>query len=143
MSRTRTDKVEHLSQVPLFRHLSDRQLNRLASHVDEVNVEAGRVLADEGALTGRELLIIVEGRATVRRGGRELATLSNGDVIGEMSLIDGQPRSATVTADTEMTLLVIGGREFKPLLTDVPGFAEGIIKALAQRLRAADEQLIG
>lgn len=96
----------------------------------------------EQELQGREPLIVVDGQATVRRDGRQLAQLSAGDVIGEMSLIDGKPRSATVTADTNMTLLVIHGRAFKPLLQSVPGMAEGILTALAERLRQADSRLI-
>ena len=141
MATNRTQKVDHLSEVPIFRHLSKRQLQRLAQQVDEVTVEADKMLAEQG-LQGRELLIVVDGQATVRRDGREIARLAAGDVIGEMSLIDGKPRSATVTADTRMTLLVIDGRAFKPLLKDVPGMAEGIITALAERLRQADSKLI-
>lgn len=141
MATNRTQKVDHLSEVPIFRHLSKRQLQRLAQQVDEVTVEADKMLAEQG-LQGRELLIVVDGQATVRRDGREIARLTAGDVIGEMSLIDGKPRSATVTADTRMTLLVIDGRAFKPLLKDVPGMAEGIITALAERLRQADSKLI-
>ncbi len=141
MARNKSQKVDHLSEVPIFRRLSKRQLDRLAKHVDEVQVEGGKVLAEEGS-RGRELLIVVEGEATVRRGGRELARLSAGDVIGEMSLIDGQPRSATVKADSDMTLLVIDSRAFKPLLEEVPGMAVGILTAMAQRLREADSKLI-
>ncbi len=141
MATNRAQKIDHLSEVPIFRHLSKRQLQRLAQQVDEVTVEAGKMLAEQG-LQGRELLIVVDGQATVRRDGRQLAQLSAGDVIGEMSLIDGKSRSATVTADTNMTLLVIQGRAFKPLLQSVPGMAEGILKALAERLRQADSKLI-
>lgn len=141
MARNQTQKTQHLSEVPIFRQLSQAQLRRLARHVDEVNVEEGKVLAREGSRE-RELLIVVDGQATVRRNKRKVAQLSVGDVIGEMSLVDGEPRSATVTADSDMTLLVVSSREFKPLLEDVPGMAMGIMKALAQRLRAADSKLV-
>lgn len=141
MARNQTQKVQHLSEVAIFRQLSQRQLQRLAKHVDEVTVEEGKVLAREGSRE-RELLIVVDGQATVRRNKRKIAQLSAGDVIGEMSLVDDEPRSATVTADSDMTLLVISSREFKPLLDDVPGMATGIMKAMAKRLRAADSKLV-
>lgn len=141
MARNQSEKVQHLSEVPMFRQLSQAQLRRLAKHVDEVTVDEGKVLAREGSKE-RELLIVVDGQATVRRNDRKIAQLSVGDVIGEMSLVDDEPRSATVTADSDMTLLVIASREFQPLLEDVPGMAKGIMKAMAKRLRVADSQLV-
>lgn len=140
MARTRTDKVRHLAAVPMFQRLSQRQLQRVARHVDEVQVPAGKVVAREGEI-GRELLIVVEGEAEVRRGNTTLARIAPGGFFGEMSLIDGKLRSATVVAATDMTLLVVNGREFKPLLDDTPGMKDNIMLALVDRLRKADDRL--
>lgn len=138
--RNRSQKIELLKQVPLLASLSRRQLDEFAKHSDEVQVEAGTVLAKEGTV-GRELFVLVSGTATVSRKGRKLATLGPGDFFGEMALLDNQPRSATVVAEEPLVLLVVGVREFKPLLTSVPNLAEGLLRAMASRLRAADEAL--
>ncbi|HEX2027620.1 MAG TPA: cyclic nucleotide-binding domain-containing protein [Nitriliruptorales bacterium] len=140
MARTRTEKLRHLSAVPMFRRLSQRQLQRVARHMDEVQVPAGKVVAREGEI-GRELLIVVEGEADVQRGDTTLARIMPGDFFGEMSLIDGKLRSASVVAATDMTLLVVHGREFKPLLDDTPGMKDNIMLALVDRLRNADDRL--
>jgi CRP/FNR family transcriptional regulator, cyclic AMP receptor protein len=138
MRQNRSQKIDLLKSVPLFAHLSKRQLNELARHTEELKVDAGKVLMKEGS-PGGELFVIVHGKARVTRGGKQLATLGPGDFIGEMALLDSKPRSATVVADEGMLLLVIGSREFKPLLKSVPDLAEGLLRALAERLRAADE----
>lgn len=138
--RNRSQKVELLRSVPLFAHLSNRHLAELAKHSEELRVDPGRVLAREGE-TGRELFVIASGKALVTRQGQQLASLGPGEFIGEMALLDGKPRSATVVAEEPMVLLVVGGREFKPLLQAVPSLAEALLASLATRLRAADTAL--
>lgn len=138
--RNRSQKVELLRSVPLFSHLSNRHLGELAKHSEELYAEPGRVLAREGE-TGAELFVIASGKARVTRRGKELASLGPGEFVGEMALLDNQRRSATVTAEEPMVLLVIGAREFKPLLRAVPSLAESLLATLAARLRAADEAL--
>lgn len=137
MARRRSSKVEHLRQVPLFARLSDRQLSRVSRHVDEVAVEPGKVLARQGG-TGRELLVIVEGTARVERDGRRIRRLGPGDYFGEMALIDGQPRSASVIAEEPMVLFTLHGRAFKPLLAEAPRLAESLLETLSLRLREAE-----
>ena len=141
MFHRRSDKADALGKVPLFSGLSRRHLNELARHVDEVTLGAGRVLARQGE-HGLEFLLIVEGRASVERDGKRIARLRAGDFFGEMSLIDGKPRTATVTAKTPVTLLVIHRRVFGHLLDTLPGLQRKVMLALCERLREADTALI-
>jgi CRP/FNR family cyclic AMP-dependent transcriptional regulator len=136
----RSDKVDLLRNVSLFNQLSQRQLNAVAKHVDEVQLRKGAVLAKQGA-QGMEAIIIVDGRARVETDGTMLAELGAGDVVGEMSVIDGKPRSATVIAETPMNLLVLHRRDFVSLLETVPGLQRKLLVTLCERVRQADQAL--
>ena len=134
--------LDHLRAVPLFSTCSTNDLTAIAQAVDEITVEAGRVLITEGDV-GKEAFVIVEGEATVSRNGEDIATLSAGAPFGEMALAERPPRNATVTAATPMRLLVLGQREFVGLLDETPGFARTILAAMATRLREKDLALYG
>ena len=136
----RSQKIEALKKVPLFAGLSKRHLDIIARGADEVKVDAGRVLVAQGGL-GREFVLILEGSARVERDGKAIARLGRGDFFGEMSLIDRRTRSATVTAETPVVLLVVETRYFGALLDTVPGLQKSILLTLCERLRAADEAL--
>ena len=136
----RSEKVDLLGKIPLFGRLTQRQLNAVAKHVDEVQLRKGAVLAKQGA-QGLEAIIIVDGRARVEGDGRTLAELGPGDVVGEMSVIDGKPRSATVIAETPMNLLVLHRRDFMSVLETVPGFQRRLLVTLCERVRQADQAL--
>ncbi len=136
----RSDKVELLRKIPLFSRLSQRQLNAVARHVDEVQIRKGAVLAKQGT-QGLEAVIIVDGRARVEGDGKAIAELTAGDVVGEMSVIDGKPRSATVIAETPMNLLVLHRRDFMSLLETVPGLQRKLLVTLCERVRQADQAL--
>lgn len=138
----RSDRVDVLKTVPLFSGLSLKQLNELARNVEEVPVPRGTMLAREGQ-AGSEFFVVLEGKAAVRRRGRRIATLGEGDYFGEMSILDGAPRSATVAAETDGVVLVIRRREFSALLDSVPGLLKKIAVGLSQRLREADERILG
>jgi CRP/FNR family cyclic AMP-dependent transcriptional regulator len=138
--RRRSDKISFLRNVPLFGQLSQRQLNAVARHVDEIQLRKGAVLAKQGA-QGLEAIIIVDGRAQVVTDGKTIAELTAGDVVGEMSVIDGKPRSATVIAQTPMDLLVLHRRDFVFLLETVPGLQRKLLVTLCQRVREADQAL--
>jgi CRP/FNR family transcriptional regulator, cyclic AMP receptor protein len=139
---SRSAYLEHLASVPLFSSLSRRDLQKIARASDEVEAKAGRVLVDQGR-TGHEFFLIIDGKATVRRNGRKLTELGPGEYFGELALLDRGPRSATVSADTDMTLLVLGQREFAGVLDEVPGMAHKMLATMAQRLREADTRAIG
>jgi CRP/FNR family transcriptional regulator, cyclic AMP receptor protein len=119
--------------VPLFSSCSKRDLQRISQLSDEVNVSAGRVIIEQGR-AGHEFFLILEGVAVVRRNNRKVATLGPDDHFGELALLDKGPRNATVVADTDMRLLVVGQREFLGLLDHVPGLSQKILRPLASRL---------
>ncbi len=140
LAKRRSEKVEALGKIPLFSGFSRRYLNLIARHVDEVRVEKGRLLARQGGLA-REGFLVVDGQARADRDGKLIARLGPGDFFGEMSLIDGKPRSATVSAETPMVLLVIEARSFSALLGDAPPLQRKILVTLCERLRDADAVL--
>lgn len=138
----RNSYLEYLAEIPLFAPFSKRELQKIVRASDEISVEAGRVIVEQGT-TGHECFVILEGSASVRRSGRKIATLETGSQFGELALLDGGPRTATVTAETDMSLLVLGQREFAAVLDEVPGLAQKILASLAQRLRELDRKAYG
>jgi CRP/FNR family transcriptional regulator, cyclic AMP receptor protein len=134
--------LDHLSQVSLFSACSKKELAAVAKASDEITIEAGRILCEQGSI-GREAFVIVEGTAEVRRNDRKIADLGPGACVGELSLIDHGPRSATVKALTDMTVLVLGPREFSALLDDAPSITHKLMKALAGRIRDLDAKAFG
>jgi len=130
-------KLDVLSAVLLFSGCNRKELARIASLATEVDVPAGKVLAREGS-AGREFYVILDGKASVSIGGRDVATLGPGDFFGEMALLDQGPRVATVTADSSMEVAVLDPREFSTLIEEHPGVARKILKGLAQRLRESE-----
>lgn len=126
-------KVEALRQAPLFDGLSRKQLGELARLAEDVDVEAGTVLCQEGR-TGQEFFVIMEGEAEVRKGGKRVATCRGGEFFGEIALIENIPRTATVTAITSLRFFVITRQNFLRLLDEQPGFERKVLRALARRL---------
>ena len=139
--RSRINKVAVLERLPLFAGLSGKELERIGRLVEEIEVPAGRQLASTGD-AGRELFIIVDGRAVVTTARGRVIRLRPGDFFGEMSLIDGEPRSANVTAATPMRLLAIGYREFWQLLDESLPIVRKIMRTLCQRIRRAERSAL-
>lgn len=136
----RSYKMDLLRNVPLFRSLNQRQLNAVVKYTDAHRARQGAVLTRKGQ-HGLEAFVIVDGKARVEVGGKKIAELGPGDFIGELSLIDGKPRTATVVAQTPMTLMVVRRRDFKFLRDSVPGLQEKLLLTLCERLRQADQAL--
>lgn len=134
--------LDHLADVPLFAACSRKDLQKIAKASDEVDVAEGRVLVDQGR-TGHEFFLILEGRATVRRNNRKVAELGPGQYFGELSLLDRGPRTASVVAETDMKVLVLGQREFLGVLDDVPGLSYKLLRIMAGRLRESDMRNVG
>ncbi len=134
---SKSSKVTMLRNVPLFKGLSQKQLEQIARLVDEVEAPAGKRLAIVGE-TGHELFVIVQGQAVVTLPNGRKVRLGPGEFFGEMSLVDGGPRSATVEATTPMKLLVVGHREFWQLLDEAPSLNAKVMRTLAGRLRDAE-----
>jgi len=137
----RSSELDQLKAVPLFASFNKRDLRRLAKASDEVDIRPGYVIVEEGQ-SGHGFYLILEGTATVRRNNRKLATLGPGQYFGELALLDRGPRNATVVADNQMRLLVVGPREFGGVIDEVPGLARKLLTSMAQRLREADARAI-
>ena len=129
--------MELLGNVRLFSACNKRELARIASLVDEVSAPKGKVIVRQGD-PGRECFVIADGKAKATIRGKGSAVLGPGSFFGEMSLLDQGPRSATVTAETDVHLLVLGSREFSSLVHDVPTVAVRMMQGLAERLRSAE-----
>ena len=134
----RSQKIDLLKKVPLFSNLSKRHLNEIGKHADQVSIKAGKVLAQQGR-TGREFVFIVEGKAQVKKDGKVIRNLSSGDFFGEISLIDGEPQTATVIAETDMTILLVHSSSFDHLLDTIPGLQKKIMVSLCKYLRRAEK----
>ena len=134
--RLRKDaKVDLIRSVPLFSHCSKAQLGALAAEADEIDLPEGTALTREGE-RGREFMVIVEGSAVVTRKGRRLSDLGSGDFLGEIALISGAPRTATVTATSPLRALVLTDRAFKRVTHEMPAINASLVKALSERLQA-------
>jgi CRP-like cAMP-binding protein len=138
--RRSSQKMDLLKKVPMFGNLSQRHLREIGKHADQVRVEAGRVLAQQEK-KGWEFIFIVDGKARVEKNGKVIRQLSGGDFFGEISLIDGEPRTATVIAETDMTLLVVNKTSFDHLLDTIPGLQRKILISLCQYLRRAEKSV--
>ena len=123
-----------LAGVPLFSACSSAELAKISQMSTPVEVSAGHVLTREGD-GGKEFFLIIEGEVKVEKGGRAVAIMGPGDFFGEAALLDGGPRTATVTATTNLVLESIGRREFLALLEEAPHFTHSILKGVAARLR--------
>ncbi len=137
MAISRRGKADLLRSLPLFTACSRSELEAIAAVTDELRLPAGRVLMREGA-PGRELVVVVEGELSVARDGKVLARRSDGDFVGELALVTHRPRTATVTATTDVRILVVDGRDFDRLVREVPTVALKVLKAVGERLPSDD-----
>jgi CPA1 family monovalent cation:H+ antiporter len=126
-------KIELIKRVPLFELLSKRELEEVAALADELDLPPGRTLTKEGA-AGHEFVVLAEGEAEVRRNGRRINRLGSGDFLGELALVTGRPRTATVTTTSDTRLLVITATSFRKLMRDAPSIQAKILDAVAARL---------
>jgi CRP/FNR family cyclic AMP-dependent transcriptional regulator len=126
-------KVGLIKRVPLFSGCSKRELEQIAGIADEIEMPAGKALTREGA-SAHEFFVLAEGSAEVERKGRIVNTLGSGDFLGEIALITGVPRTATVTTTEPCQMLVITARDFKALLRRMPSLQLKVLDALAARL---------
>jgi CRP-like cAMP-binding protein len=125
---------EHIARVPMFSACTKRELATISRLTSEVDVPAGRVLAEEGR-PGSEFDIVLEGRAVARRNGRKVATFGPGDYFGEIALLDPGERTATVTAETDMLLGVVTPSALSQMLDEVPALAHKVMRGLARQIR--------
>jgi CRP/FNR family transcriptional regulator, cyclic AMP receptor protein len=121
---------ERISNVPLFSGLSDRELRSLAQRAEQVSVPKQTALVTEGA-TGVEFFVLLSGAAKITRRGRTLRKLGPGDSFGELALIAGTPRRATVTTTEPSEVMVLVRRDFIALLDEFPRMARKMLTSLA------------
>jgi CRP-like cAMP-binding protein len=134
------DKIDRLEEVGLLAGCSRRQLRAIARISDVVEVPADTVLARSGQ-AGEEFFLILDGSARVEVSPRKRSRLEPGEYFGEMSLLDGGPRSASVVAETPLRLLVIKRRDFTTLLREAPELTQSILATLSRRVRVAEASL--
>lgn len=135
-----SQKADALKDIPLFRSLSNKERMELARHVDEVPVRSDTLLTVQGG-PGDAFYLIVEGNADVMRDDTKIAALGPGDTVGELALLDGEPRSATVVMTSDGVVLTMSRREFTAILQELPPIAMKMLVALALRLREANSRI--
>jgi CRP/FNR family transcriptional regulator, cyclic AMP receptor protein len=133
------DATSRLAKVPIFSECTKRELMIIGRAAKEVSHREGTVIAREGE-RGVGLFLILEGQCNVTIGGKTKAKLGPGDFFGEVALLDGGPRTATVTAMTPVRLVGITGWVFRGLLMEHPTIALKTLEAVAGRLRAVSKE---
>jgi CRP/FNR family transcriptional regulator, cyclic AMP receptor protein len=132
------DRSAVLKEIDLFSSCTKQELARISSLCSTMSAERGEMLTRQGGY-GNEFFVVIEGAATVFRNALKIATLGRGSFFGEMALLDGKERTATVVADTDVQLLVLSRTEFRSLARVAPATLEKIMVGLSVRLRQADE----
>ena len=128
-------KLDSIAAVPLFADADRKHLEQIAQLCTEVAAPAGTVLCREGQ-SGAEFFVLLDGQVCVTAGGSELAVLRAPDFFGELALLDGRARNATVTASSEVRLLVLSRQEFASVLRDDPQVAVRMLPAIGARMRS-------
>ncbi len=136
MARKKT-YLEHLAQVPMFSACSKKELEEIGRQAEELDIPAGEVLIKQGT-PGRDFFVIVDGKATVTRDGKDVATLGAGDFFGELALLDKAPRNATVTASSPLHVFLLTQPAFGGLLAAVPALSHKVMVGMARRLHDLD-----
>jgi CRP-like cAMP-binding protein len=132
----RDEYLQYLASVSLFSKCTKGQLQEVGKVATELDVPAGKVLARQGDV-GLEMFILLHGTASVTRDGQRVATLTGGDVVGELAVISGHPRNATVVAETDLRILDLTHAGLNQLLDDIPGLAKHLLYEVAARLVSA------
>jgi CRP/FNR family transcriptional regulator, cyclic AMP receptor protein len=126
-------KVQALKRAPLFEGLSRKELTQLARVSEDMEIPQGTALTKEGEI-GHEFFVIIEGETQVKRKGRSLGTRGAGDFIGEIALLEQVPRTATVTAKTDLRVFVLTSKDFHHLLEENRTVERKVLRTLAKRV---------
>ena len=140
MSESSTSPEERLARLDLFSGLNRRQLKKLVERSQTVDHEQGRTIAAEG-LGALAFHLILDGQAEVTRDGKPIRTMGPDEYFGEISIIDGKPRSVTVTAASQLRTLVVPYQSFQELLDTEPAFARALLATLCSRLREVEARV--
>jgi CRP/FNR family transcriptional regulator, cyclic AMP receptor protein len=128
-------KIDRLARVPLFKGLSKRDLEFLASRVDELSLKPGQTVIREGQPT-EAFFILESGKVNVTRAGKPAVQLGPGEFFGEIGMLDQGPATATVVTDGPVDAIVLSHTQFRDAIKANDGLAMQVIAAMAQRLRA-------
>ena len=128
------DRTAMLAHVPLFAHLSKRQLRGVLEQTSEYEYDQGDVIVKDGTL-GHTLFVLIDGKARVVKSNRTVARLSPGEFFGEIAVLDRRPRTASVVADSPVTCLLLHREDLRKVLAEEPQIAWSMLSALASRLR--------
>lgn len=128
------EKVLFLKSIDLFSQIPGEDLARVALIASEIDFEPGELVMNEGEM-GDSMYLILEGRVEVLKGETEVASLGAKECVGEMAILDSEPRSATVRAEVPTRALKVEREDFYDLLNERLDIARGIIKVLCRRLR--------
>lgn len=131
------DVIRHFQAIPLFSSVSKKGIQAIVHAATEVDVRAGKVLVQEGEW-GREMYVILRGTAEVTRNDRKLRELVPGDFFGEMAFLSPAPRTATVTARSDMRVIVLDSRAMGAVVEREPMVARRLLEAMAARIRATE-----
>jgi CRP-like cAMP-binding protein len=129
-------RAARLKAVPLFAHCTNKQIQFIVTQVEDMDFAAGRVLCREGQ-SGGDFFVLLSGAADVTRKGRKIARMAPGDFFGEIAVVDGGPRTATVTTTEPSRCLVLGPRQFQNVLHQDADISHSVMKALTLRVREA------
>jgi len=135
-------QLDTLRGLSLFSGCTNKELETVAKAADEIQMTAGTLIVDQGQ-TGREAFVILAGEVDIKRNGRKVATLGAGSMVGELSLLDHGPRTATAICATDCTLLVVDQRRFLGVIDSVPTLSHKLLASLAGRIRDLDRQYFG
>jgi CRP-like cAMP-binding protein len=139
MRRRNDPTIQELVDLPLWSGIRHDDAKELLRHADEVRLPAGKVLCREGGRSA-EVFVILDGTVEATHDDRVLGTAGPGGIVGEMGLLDGEPRSADVRAVTDVRALVLGIGDFRVTLAEVPGFTRQVMKELVARQRQLQPQ---
>jgi CRP-like cAMP-binding protein len=139
LKRTRRQTADALSRVPMFADFSKRHLDRLSKETDELIFDPGQIIVKEGDL-GETLFVVLEGSAKVMRHKRKVGEVLPGDFFGELSTIDGGPRTATIVADTPMRVIRLFRRTLDALIKDEPQVTLKLLDGIVRRLRQVERR---
>lgn len=142
MGERLAEREEALRRAPLFAGLSARQLRRLARVSGISDRREGTTVVKEGA-AGSVFYVILDGKAKVTRRGRAIARLKAGDFFGEMALLDGEPRTASVVTETDARFLTLSRKDFREALEADATLSQRIMRVMAARVRELEKPPAG
>lgn len=138
---TTNTTIAALASIELFAGLSKKELAAIDRLMTPIDIKAGKQVIKEGT-AGREAFIIVEGTASVWRDGKLIASVGKGSVLGEVALLANRARTATVQAETAMTVEVLNRREFEQLLDQSPAITRKLLVATAKRVHQLEPSML-